>query len=327
MGEQAAEHPLWKTLLAFAIIYLVWGSTFLAIRVAVREMPPFLCAAARFLLAGAVLYGWAMAKREELPNGRQWLSILLIAFLIFFGDYGLVFWAEQHVASGVTAVMLATIPAFMALAEIVLLRTQKLTMRLALALSIGIVGVAVLMSRSLPFGVHLGTAVIDRKGAGALILASMCWAIASALIRKLPMPKSKVMSSSTQMVAGGAMLAVASVALGELRAFHPTAVTRAGRIALADLIVFGSIIGFTAFVWLIGHQSPTRVGTYAYVNPVVAVLLGYLLGGEALGLRTVLGALLVLVSVVVITTDRRRQAATVRSALEEEPVAAAARSR
>ena len=247
-----------------------------------------------------------MARREPLPDKQQWLSLLLIAFLIFFCDYGLLFWAEQQVASGIAAIMMATIPAFMALAEIALLRTQKLTLRLGLALTIGLVGVVVLVSRSLPFGVHLGRAVIDRKGAVALTLASVSWALASALIRKLPMPPSKLISSSMQMVVGGMMLAIAAVTLGELRGFHAEAVTRTGWFALAYLIVFGSIIGFTAFVWLIGHQSPTRVGTYAYVNPVVAVLLGYFLGGEALGRRTIVGALLVLVSVVVITTDRRR---------------------
>jgi len=284
--EAKIHRSAWKTLLAFAIIYFVWGSTFLAIRVGVREVPPFLLAAMRFLIAGLVLYGWMIAHGERSPSGRQWTSASLLAILIFVFDYGLLFWAEQRVPSGIAAVMMATIPVFMALSEIIFLRTQRLTVRLALALLIGIGGVAV---------------PIDRVGALALIVASMSWSVASSLTRKLPLPPSKVMSSGAQMLAGGMFLALTAAALGEFRSFHPWTVSRAAWLSLLYLIVAGSIIGFTAYVWLIHHQSPTKVGTYAYVNPVVAVLVGYFLGGEALGLRTILGTLFVLISVVVIT--------------------------
>jgi drug/metabolite transporter (DMT)-like permease len=186
----------------------------------------------------------------------------------------------------------------MAFSEILFLRTQKLTPRLALALLVGIAGVGVLVSRSL----NLGGAPIDTKGAAALIFASMSWSIASALTRKLPLPTSKVMSSGAQMLAGGVLLGLTSAALGEFRNFHPTTVSRGAWLCLLYLIVAGSIIGFTAYVWLLHHESPTKVGTYAYVNPIVAVLIGYFLGGEPLGLRTLLGTLFVLISVVVITT-------------------------
>ena len=298
----ATHRPTWKTLLAFAIIYLVWGSTFLAIRIGVREVPPFLLAALRFLVAGSVLSGWMIARGTRLPSPREWASVLVIAFLIFVVDYGLVFWAERRVPSGVTAVIMATIPLFMALSEITILRTQKLTARLALALLIGIGGVAVLMSRS----VSLGGEPVDRTGALGLIVGAVGWSVASALSRKLPLPGSKVMSSGVQMLAGGVLLALAAAALGEFREFNPSTVSRGAWLALLYLIVFGSIVAFTAYVWLIHHVSPTRVGTYAYVNPVVAVLLGYFLAGEALGARTVLGTLLVLASVLVIVTTRAR---------------------
>jgi drug/metabolite transporter (DMT)-like permease len=298
--EAKTHRPAWKTLLAFAIIYFVWGSTFLAIRIGVREVPPLLLAAMRFSVAGLVLYLWMIAQGERSPNGRQWLSVLLLALLIFVVDYGLLFWAEQRVPSGVAAVMLATIPAFMALSEIILLRTQRLTARLALALSIGVGGVAVLMSRSL----SLGGAPIDTAGAVALLIASVSWSISSALTRRLPLPPSKVMSSGTQMLAGGVLLVLAAAVFGEFHKFHPWTVSCGVWLSLLYLIVAGSIVGFTAYIWLIHHESPTKVGTYAYVNPVVAVLLGYFLGGEALGLRTILGMLLVLISVLVITTTR-----------------------
>jgi len=302
-----AHRPRWKTLVAFGIIYFVWGSTFYAIRVGVAEVPPLLFAALRFTAAGLLVYGWAVATKERSPHGREWPSVLLLAFLIFLVDYGLLFWAEQRVPSGIAAVILATIPAFMALSEIIILRTQKLTVRLAIALLLGIAGVAVLMSRSSSLGGLLGAAApVDTSGAVALIIAALCWSIAAALARKLPLPASKVMSSGAQMLAGGIMLAVVSIARGELPAFHPSKVCASAWIALFYLIFAGSIAGFTAYVWLLHHESPTKVGTYAYVNPVVAVILGYWLGGEPLGPRTVIGALCVLLSVVSITSMRSK---------------------
>jgi drug/metabolite transporter (DMT)-like permease len=301
--ENEGYRATWKTLLAFGIIYFVWGSTFLAIRVGVREVPPLILAAMRFFVAGIVLYGWMIARGERSPSGRECRSATLLGLVIFVLDYGLLFWAEQRVPSGIAAVMLALIPAFMALSEIIFLRTQTLTVRLVVALLIGIGGVAVLMSRSL----NLGGAPIDKRGAAALIFASMSWSVASALTRKLTLPKSKVMSSGAQMLAGGVLLAVTAAALGEFRDFHPWSVSREVWFALLYLIVAGSIVGFTAYVWLIHHESPTKVGTYAYVNPIVAVLVGYFFGGEALSLRTIVGTIFVLISVVVITTTRAKK--------------------
>jgi drug/metabolite transporter (DMT)-like permease len=304
MEATSSHPPAWKTLLAFAIIYFVWGSTFLAIRVGVREVPPFLLAAMRFFVAGAVLYAWMRAQGTSSPSRREWTSASILAVLIFVIDYGLLFWAEQRVPSGIAAVMLATIPVFMTLSEIVLLRTQRLTARLAIALLVGIGGVAVLVNRSLSFG----EVAIDTAGAIALIVSAISWSLASALSRKLVLPSSKGMSSGAQMFAGGVFLLIAAAALGEFRGFSPAAVSLRAWIALAYLIVAGSIVAFTAYVWLIHHESPTKVGTYAYVNPVVAVALGYFFGGESVGPRTLLGTLLVLVSVVVITTTPARKA-------------------
>jgi drug/metabolite transporter (DMT)-like permease len=293
----------WKVLLAFSIIYFVWGSTFLAIRVGVREVPPFLLAGMRFLLAGGALYLWMRAKGTAAPSRRQWLSASILAVLIFVLDYGLLFWAERRVPSGIAAVMMATIPLFMSLSEILFLGTQKLTARLGAALLIGIAGVAVLVSHSTSFG----EAPIEGSGAIALVIASISWSIASALSRKLPLPSSKPMSSGAQMLCGGVFLMMTAGGLGEFRGFHPLAVSRGAWMALLYLVVAGSIIAFTAYVWLIHHESPTKVGTYAYVNPVVAVAIGYFFGGESVGPRTLLGTLLVLVSVIVITTTAARK--------------------
>jgi drug/metabolite transporter (DMT)-like permease len=310
--DATTTNPRWKTLLAFAIIYFVWGSTFLAIRIGVHAVPPFLLAAMRFTAAGLVLCGWMLARGERSPTVREWLSAALLALLIFVGDYGLLFWAEQRVPSGVAAVMLATIPAFMALAEILLLRTQRLTVSLALALIIGMCGVAVLVSRSL----NLGGTPIDRAGAVALIIGAVNWSVASALSRKLPLPPSKAMSSGAQMLAGGVLLTLGAALRGEFKGFDLLAVPAAAWLALLYLIVPGSIVGFTAYVWLLHHESPTKVGTYAYVNPVVAVLLGYFAAGEPLGARTVIGSLCVLASVIMITTARKRK--PIAAAVPEE---------
>ncbi|MGA7290984.1 MAG: EamA family transporter [Terriglobales bacterium] len=300
--EATVRPPAWKTLLAFSIIYFVWGSTFLAIRVGVHEVPPLVLASMRFVVAGAVLSLWMKLKGIPSPSHREWIGASVLAVLIFVVDYGLLFWAEQRVPSGIAAVMMATIPAFMALSEILILGTQRLTLRLAVALLVGIGGVLVLVSRSVGFG----EAPINRAGAIALVIAAVSWSIASALSRKLPLPASKAMSSGAQMLAGGILLAVTAEILGEFRGFRILEVSSRAWFALAYLIVAGSIVGFTAYVWLIHHESPTKVGTYAYVNPVVAVIVGYFLGGETIGPRTLVGTLLVLASVIVITTTRSR---------------------
>ncbi len=315
--ETQPRPAMWKTLLAFSIIYFVWGSTFLAIRVGVHEVPPLLFAAMRFLVAGIVLYGWMIARGERSPTARQWTSVSLLAVLIFVLDYGSLFWAEQRVPSGIAAVMLATIPVFMSLSEVVFLRTQRLTLRLGTALVIGIAGVAMLMAPWL----HLSGSPIDTLGAAALIFASISWSVASTLSRKLSLPDSKVMSSGAQMLAGGVFLALAAAASGEFRNFHPSTVSRGVWFSLLYLIVAGSIIGFTAYVWLLHHQSPTKVGTYAYVNPVVAVLVGYFLGGEPLALRTIVGTALILVSVLAITTMSAKKPAAESLVPEAQEVA------
>src|SRR6266850_1368647 len=269
------------------------------------------------LFAGIVLYGWMIARGERSPTPRQWTSVSLLAVLIFVLDYGSLFWAEQRVPSGIAAVMLATIPVFMSLSEVVFLRTQRLTLRLGTALVIGIAGVAMLMAPWL----HLSGSPIDTLGAAALIFASVSWSVASTLSRKLSLPASKVMSSGAQMLAGGVFLTLTAAALGEFHNFHPTTVSRGVRFSLLYLIVAGSIIGFTAYVWLLHHESPTKVGTYAYVNPVVAVLVGYFLGGEPLALRTIVGTALILVSVLAITTMPAKKPAIESLVAEAQEVA------
>lgn len=311
------DRPLWKTLLAYGIVYFVWGSTFLAIRVGVRAMPPLMFAALRFTVAGALLYGWTRMRGERPPDRHQWMSVVLLAFLIFVVDYGLLFWAETRVDSGITAVMMATIPVFLAIADVTVLRTRRFTLGLGAALLVGLAGVAVLTLHS----AGLGGAAITGTGAMALVFAAICWSVASVLTRRLPLPESKLVSSGAQMLAGGLMLVLASAIFGEFPRFHPAAVGADAWISLAYLIVAGSIMGFTAYLWLIHHESPTRVGTYAYVNPVIAMLIGHWFGGEALGLRAVMGSGLILASVVAIIATRTRSGASGPSEKKKEKAA------
>jgi drug/metabolite transporter (DMT)-like permease len=300
--ETATRPPSWKILLALGIIYFVWGSTFLAIRVGVNEVPPFLLAGIRFFVSGIVLYGWMRLKGAPSPSRPEWTSAMLLGALIFLVDYGCLFWAEQRVPSGIAAVVLATIPVFITLLEIIFLRTQRLTVRLGLALLAGLCGVAVLTLPSFSFG----EVPINRAGALALLVAAFTWSVATILTRRLTLPASKPMSAAAQMLAGGAQLFALAALSGEFAGFHVHAVSAKAWFALLYLIVAGSIVGFTAYVWLLHHESPTKVGTYAYVNPVVAVALGYFVGGESVGTRTLLGALLVLISVISITTIPRK---------------------
>ena len=300
--ETAARPASWKILLAFAVIYFVWGSTFLAIRVGVGEVPPFLLASIRFFVSGGVLYAWMRLKGAPSPTRQEWAAATLLGTLIFLVDYGCLFWAEQRVPSGIAAVVLATIPVFITLLEIIFLRTQRLTIRLGLALSAGLCGVAVLTLPSFSFG----EVPINRAGALALLVAAFTWSVATILTRRLTLPASKPMSAAAQMLTGGAQLFVLAALSGEFAGFRMQSVSEKAWLALLYLIVAGSIVGFTAYVWLLHYESPTKVGTYAYVNPVVAVALGYFVGGEAVGPRTLLGALLVLVSVITITTMPRR---------------------
>jgi len=299
----ASRPATWKILLAFAIIYIVWGSTYLAIRVGVQEMPPFLMAGIRFTVAGLAVYAWMRITGVSSPSWREWKAATLLGTLMFLMDYACLFWAEQRVPSGIAAVILAAIPVCITLLEIIFLRTQRLTVQLALGLLVGIVGVAILMNPS----ASLGEAPLDRGGAIALLVACAGWSIGTIVSKRLVLPQSKPMSAAAQMLTGGVMLLALAAIAGDFGRFHVQAISGKAWFSLVYLIIAGSIISYTAYVWLLDYESPTKVGTYAYVNPVVAVILGVALGGEIVGRRTLLGMGLIVVSVVAITTMKAKR--------------------
>jgi len=316
--QMNSERPAsWKILAAFAIIYFVWGSTYLAIRVGVREMPPFLMAGLRFTTAGLALYLWMRFTGVKSPTWREWRGASILGTLMFLIDYACLFWAEQRVPSGIAAVILAAIPVCITLLEITFLRTQRLTVRLSLGLAVGIIGVAVLMNPSSA----LGEAPLNRGGAIALLVACCGWSVGTVVSGRLTLPESKAMSAGAQMLSGGVQLLVLAAVAGEFGHFRMQDISGTAWFSLGYLIVAGSIISYTAYVWLLHYESPTKVGTYAYVNPVVAVIVGGLLGGETIGRRTILGTALILVSVVAITTTKARQ---VRTTMQRVPARSAA---
>jgi len=285
-----------STLLAFATLYVIWGSTYLAIRIAVTSWPPLVLAAVRFTLAGGGLYAWLRARGAPAPTRRQWGAALIAGTLLLGGGNGLVCWAEQWVPSGETALIVASVPLWMT-ALPWLVRRAPMPNPLALAgVALGLAGVAVLVGGAARG--HAGAAGgALLAGRIALLVASLSWSVGSLLARHLPLPRQPAMVSAAEMLAAGPVLAAGALLKGECAHFHPAAVTGGAWNALAYLIVFGSLAGFGSYVFLLGRTSAARVSTYAFVNPLVAVMLGTLLAHEPLAGRTLGAAALIVCAV------------------------------
>ena len=288
-------------LLAYALVYVIWGSTYLGIRFAIETLPPFLMAAARFLVAGGLLYAFTRARGAARPSAVQWRAAAIVGGFLLFGGNGAVVWAEQRVPSGVAALLVAILPLWIVLLEWVGPEHRRPSLRTAAGVLIGIVGVTVLVG---PGALH-GNGNTDLLGATALVLGSLSWAIGSLYARRAPLPKTPQLGTAMQMLAGGAMLAVGGLATGEAsHGFALSSVSLPSAMALLYLIVFGSLVGFSAYVWLLRVEPPSRVATYAYVNPVVAVALGWLLAGERMTPATMLAAAIIVAAVALIVSGK-----------------------
>jgi drug/metabolite transporter (DMT)-like permease len=292
----AANSPLRAgIILAFLAIYVLWGSTFFAIRVAVESVPPFLAAGIRFALAGFVLYGWSRARGVRHPTPLEWRNLAILGVLLFLIPYSGLFWAEKTVPSGIASLLVATIPVSTALLQLFVLRKERFRWSLLVSLCLGFTGVAVLALDSGSGGANLAACLV-------LLLCSTSWALGTVVAKAAVLPESKVSSAGAQMAVGGTLLLLFSLAAGE---WHPAPhISPRAAAAIAWLVVAGSIVAFTAYLWLLGRMPATTVTSYAYVNPVVALLLGHFIGNEALAVRTLIGAALVLASVLLITTKR-----------------------
>jgi drug/metabolite transporter (DMT)-like permease len=297
---------------ALSIVYVVWGSTYLAIRIAIETLPPFLMAGTRHLCAGVILYAWAIRRGDaegDRPGPVQWRAAAIVGAALLLGGNGGVVWAEQSVASGVAALLVATLPLWMAL----LGRTiwgEPLSRMTLLGLVIGLGGLALLVGPVEGGGV-------DPLGALACMGASFSWAAGSLWSRRAPLPKRPFVTTSMEMLCGGAMLLLVGVLAGELRTFDPSRFSTASLLALAYLTVFGSLVAFTAYIWVLGNAPTSLVSTYAYVNPVVAVFLGWLLLAEPITLRMVVAGGIILAAVALIASAAPK--VTPASSTEPEP--------
>jgi len=280
-----------RVLLAFAAIYFLWGATFLAIRVAVLEIPPFFTAGLRFFTAGGLLFLFLRLRGQPAPSAQQWSSIAVIAVCMFVVTYGALFWAEQYVPSGVTAVLEATLPLVAMILEVFVFRHQPFRWRMLVAVVLGVAGVALLLLRNSQQSFGIWPCLVILGG-------SVAWTLGAVLTRSMPLPKSVPLAAGAEMMVGGAVLLCLSLVTGEMQPF-PHIPLRAA-VALLYLIVGGSLLGFTAYAWLLARMSATRVASHAYVNPLVAVALGYFVAGEPLTLRMLLASALIVGSVFLI---------------------------
>ena len=292
--------PRAKVLWAFAAVYLIWGSTYLAIRFGIETIPPFLMGAMRYLAAGSVLFLWRARHGAPRPTPAEWRGAAVVGALMLVGGNGAVMWAEQYVASGVVALIVAIVPLWMVLLDWLWQRNAAPTLRVVTGVLLGFGGIALLIGPGSlrGGGIHLG-------GALAVVLGSLSWAAGSLYSRRVTPAGRPFQAIAMQMLAGGVGLLLLGLATGEASRLDWAQVSLRSALSVLYLAVFGSIIAYSAYVWLLGHVNPARVSTYAYVNPIVAVLLGWALAGEALTLRMLLASAVIVAGVALITWTPR----------------------
>ncbi|HVV53388.1 MAG TPA: EamA family transporter [Polyangia bacterium] len=279
-------------LLAFATLYLVWGSTYLAIRILVASVPPFVAGALRFAVAGGGLYLFLRLRGAPRPTARNWGAAALVGALLLGSGNGLVSWAEQWVPSGETALIVATVPLWMTLLPWLARRARAPHPAALAGIALGLLGVGTLVAGGR--GGHGGAAgAALLAGRLALLVACLSWALGSLWSRRLPLPAEAPLATALEMLTASPVLALAALGTGQWGRFHPAAVPPRAWLALAYLVLFGSLAGFGSYVFLLKHASPARASTYAFVNPLVAVVLGALIAGETIGPRTGVAALLI----------------------------------
>jgi drug/metabolite transporter (DMT)-like permease len=311
----------WLVIAAFAAIYVIWGSTYLAIRFAIESIPSFMMAGVRFMLAGGLLYLLARRSGASHPSLVHWRGGAIQGGLMFLIANGAIVKAEHVVPSGVTALIIATVPLWVAVLGWLFFREGRPDFRLTVGLAIGMAGIALLV---VP-GDFLSGTHIDMGGTLLLLLSAFAWASGTLASRRLPAPSTPLMGAALNMLTGGAMLLVLSIVSGEFATFTPSTVTAQSLGAFVYLVLFGSVVAFGSYMYLLSVVAPSRVATYAYVNPVIAVFLGWSLGEEDLTVRTLVGAVVIVTAVVMITSRRRRRpAAPPVTVAPETPLAAPA---
>jgi len=301
---------------AFAAVYLIWGSTYLAIKYAIETIPTFLMAAIRFLTAGAVLYGIArLSPGYEKPKAVHWRTALIVGTLLLAIGNGGVVMAEHHISSSLAALLVATEPFWVVLIGWGFMKTGRPNIKVAGGLLLGFVGVWLLISGQQPG--PAGESSHQLFGAFLIVIATLAWAAGSLYGSRAPAAKSTIQAAGMQMLAGGAVMLVIGTVTGEWSRFDPAAVSLRSWLALGHLIVFGAIVAYTAYSWLLKNVTPSAVTTYAYVNPAVAVVLGWAIAGESMTAQMLVGAAVVVGSVALITLNKRA-AKAIEKAVEPE---------
>ena len=298
MTEKRASRA--QIIAAFASIYIIWGSTYLAIRYAIQTLPPFIMGGMRFLASGVLLYIWARYRGAPRPTRLHWRNAIIAGGFLLLGGNGAVVWAEQFVPSGLTALLVSILPFWLVIIEWVRPPRKGPNGAVVGGLVLGFAGIIVLVG---PGNVG-GHGDVRPLGALVLILGSLSWAIGSFWSRDASLPQSGLLTTGIEMLGGGAMLLIVGLVSGELSHFDVHSVSHASILGLAYLVTFGSLLGFTSYIWLLDKVSPAHLGTYAYVNPIVAVLLGWAIAGERLSVRTGVAAVIVICAVALITTAR-----------------------
>lgn len=289
----------WRVIAAFAAVYIIWGSTYLAIRFAIETMPPFLMAGVRFTLAGALLYGWSRWRGVAAPKRVHWRSTLIIGGLLLMAGNGGVTWAEQHIPSSLASLLVAIVPLWVVLLDWVRPGGSRPNGLVLTGVLMGLAGMFLLVGPSGESGEAL-----NPLGVISILIATSCWAIGSLYSRNAQLPDAPLLTTGMEMLCGGALLLLVGTVSGEWPRVNVSAISLQSLLALVYLIVFGAMIAYTAYVYLLKHTTAARASTYAYVNPVVAVFLGWAFANEALTERTLIAAAIIIASVFVINTFR-----------------------
>ncbi len=285
-----------RVVAAFAAIYLIWGTTYLAIRIGLESFPPFLMGSFRFIIAGSLLYAWSRSRGAPAPRRFEWKATAIAGAFLFLGGQGSVVWAETRITSGMTAVIVSTTPIWLLLIYWLMPAGRKPGRLMLLGLSVGLGGVVLLVA---PW--QTGVRDVDPVGVIAVLLGTISWSIGSLYVRKAKVPSSHFLSTAMQMYSGALLLGLAGTALGEWGRVDVGSVSVASWAAMLYLALAGSLVGFSAYLWLLRVVQPSRAATYAYVNPVVAVFLGWALADEALTPRMLLASAVILAAVVLVT--------------------------
>ncbi|HLM01025.1 MAG TPA: EamA family transporter [Pyrinomonadaceae bacterium] len=308
---------------AFAAVYIFWGSTYLAIKYAIETLPPFLMAGARFVFAGSILYLWALFSKDyEKPKPEHWRTSFIVGTLLLLGGNGGVVFAEHYISSSLAALLVATEPFWIVLLGWLWLKGARPNLKVALGLIVGFLGVWLLIS-----GQSAGGAASSAAGGSmqiistiVIIASAFSWAVGSIYGLRSPVPKSALLTAGMQMISGGSVLLLVSLLAGEWSTFSIAQVSANSWFGLVYLIIFGSLVGFTAYSWLLKNAPPAMVSTYAYVNPVIAVFLGWLIAGESFTGQMLVGAGVIVGSVVLITSQNKGETEAAENEVHESRI-------